>query len=290
MNLLHLQALLLAIETGSISAAARQLGKRQSQVSQWISELEIDLGVSFFDRSGNKTSLSQDGEKLLPYLTHSLSQLDKFVQSAQVLAESEPSTLRIGMENYIPDIAFSPALASLFETPNLSIEVYREKVTQLEKDLYEGRTDIILTHESDTLHHTQFDYCRLGYYHEELVCSPLHPLAELSNISLQDLSQYCELVWGDIVHSDENGFSPHYGLFSDINTLIAMLKRGKGFAFLPHEYVSSMISDKQLIPLDCDFEPVGIKRKVEICWRNGLTLSNKGAKAIDAFKQEHLLM
>ncbi|MBF4254492.1 LysR family transcriptional regulator, partial [Vibrio anguillarum] len=43
MNLLHLKALLLAVETGSISAAARKLGKKQPQVSQWISDLEIDL-------------------------------------------------------------------------------------------------------------------------------------------------------------------------------------------------------------------------------------------------------
>ncbi|MBF4312635.1 LysR family transcriptional regulator, partial [Vibrio anguillarum] len=66
MNLLHLKALLLAVETGSISAAARKLGKKQPQVSQWISDLEIDLGVSFFDRTGNKMSLSKDGERLLP--------------------------------------------------------------------------------------------------------------------------------------------------------------------------------------------------------------------------------
>jgi len=63
MNSLHLKALLLAIETSSISAAARKLGKKQPQVSQWIADLEIDLGVSFFDRTGNKMTLSRAGER-----------------------------------------------------------------------------------------------------------------------------------------------------------------------------------------------------------------------------------
>ena len=194
------------------------------------------------------------------------------------------------MENYIPDFAFTPALAAVLDIVNLNLEVYREEAGQLEKDLCEGLTDIILTHESDTIHHTRFDYCRLGYYHEELVCSPRHPLAESSSLNLQDLSEHSELVWGDVSHGDENGFSPHYGLFADINILIAMLKLGKGFAFLPREYVSTLVMDKQLVSLNCDFEPVGIKRKVELCWRNGLTLSKKGSKVIDAFKQEHSLI
>ncbi|MBF4243388.1 LysR family transcriptional regulator, partial [Vibrio anguillarum] len=100
----------LAVETGSISAAARKLGKKQPQVSQWISDLEIDLGVSFFDRTGNKMSLSKDGERLLPYLSHSMSQFTKLMQSADVISQGESTVVRIGIENYIPDLAFAAPL------------------------------------------------------------------------------------------------------------------------------------------------------------------------------------
>jgi DNA-binding transcriptional LysR family regulator len=37
---------------GSFSAAARRLGKSQSTISEAIANLEIDLGVSLFERSG----------------------------------------------------------------------------------------------------------------------------------------------------------------------------------------------------------------------------------------------
>ncbi|AWX98770.1 transcriptional regulator [Marinomonas primoryensis] len=298
MNSLHLKALLLAVETGSISSAARQLGKKQPQVSQWISDLEIDLGINFFDRTGNKTTLSKDGERILPYLTHAMSQVDKFVQSAEMIAQGELTVMTIGIENYIPDIAFTQPLVLTLEFPHLSIEVYREERHQLTQDLNEGNVDIIITHESDTLHHQRFEYCRLGHYKEVLVSSPDHPLAALSVVSTSDLSQYRELIWGEtnktsnFQHPDRNndGFSPIYGFFSDIRPLIAMLQHRKGFAFLPEQCVNNHIENHQLIALSCDFEPVGIERRVELCWRNGLVLSQLGSQVIEAFKTTHQLV
>lgn len=133
MNSLHLKALLLAIETGSISAAARTLGKKQPQVSQWISDLEIDLGVNIFQRSGNKTKLTQAGEQRLPYLTHTMIQFDKFVQSAELLANQEPTLLTIGIENYIPDLAFAVPLVSALDLTHVSLEVCRDTKQQLEQ-------------------------------------------------------------------------------------------------------------------------------------------------------------
>lgn len=297
MNSQHLKALLLAVETGSISAAARKLGKKQPQVSQWISDLEIDLGVNFFDRSGNKTTLSKDGQRLLPYLMHTMSQLDKFIQSAEMIAQDELTVLTIGIENYIPDLAFTLPLTLTLDLLHLSVEVYREEKHQLMQDLSEGNVDIIITHESDTLHHLHFEYCRLGHYQEMLACSPVHPLATLPVVSSSDLSQYRELIWGEAnskssqQHGEQNcdGYSPCYGVFSDIQLLVAMLKHNKGYAFLPAESVNAYIENGQLITLNCDFEPAGIDRRIELCWRNGLTQSQHGSQVIEAFKSNHQL-
>ncbi|MEZ8738634.1 LysR family transcriptional regulator [Photobacterium swingsii] len=293
MNSLHLKALLLAIETGSISSAARKLGKKQPQVSQWVSDLEIDLGVTIFERTGNKTRLSKEGERLLPFLTHTMSQFDQFVQHAEMIAHNEPTVLTIGIENYIPEHAFTQPLALALDLPHLSVEVYREEKHQLEADLTQGNTDIIIINESDTLHHLHFEYCRLGFYKEVLACSPAHPLASLTSVTTKDLSQYRELIWGEAGNpqddTNSHGFSPLYSVFSDIQPLVAMLKYSKGFAFLPAECVATDIEQHQLTTLHCDFEPNSIDRRIELCWRNGLTHSHHGAKVIDAFKHHHQL-
>lgn len=54
-----------AAETGSFSAAARRLGKAQSVVSTAVSNLEADLGVTLFDRSGRYPQLTDEGKRLL---------------------------------------------------------------------------------------------------------------------------------------------------------------------------------------------------------------------------------
>jgi DNA-binding transcriptional LysR family regulator len=54
MNLQGMRALLLTAELGSVSAAARRMGKRLSQVSQWLSNLELDLGLTLFERTQNQ--------------------------------------------------------------------------------------------------------------------------------------------------------------------------------------------------------------------------------------------
>ncbi len=47
-----LEAFVEAAATGSFSAAARVLGKRQSSISESIARLEDELGVPLFDRQG----------------------------------------------------------------------------------------------------------------------------------------------------------------------------------------------------------------------------------------------
>ena len=88
---------------------------------------------------------------------------------------------------------------------------------------------------------------------------------------------------------DNDGFSPSYGVFADISSLIAMLKHNKGFAFLPADSVAALITSGQLVELSCDFELTAIARKVELCWRRGFTLCEIGRQVINTFKQHNQL-
>jgi DNA-binding transcriptional LysR family regulator len=54
-----------AAEEGSISAAARRLGKAQSAVSTAIALLEADLGFELFDRSRRNARLTDQGDVML---------------------------------------------------------------------------------------------------------------------------------------------------------------------------------------------------------------------------------
>ena len=52
-------------EHGSLSAASRKLGLTQPTLSRQVAELELQLGVTLFDRVGKKLVLSETGQALL---------------------------------------------------------------------------------------------------------------------------------------------------------------------------------------------------------------------------------
>lgn len=81
-----LVAFVLAAELGSFSAAARQLGKRQSTISEAIANLEIDLGVMLFDRQARLPTLSEAGANLLPLARRILAAQDALSVQARRLA------------------------------------------------------------------------------------------------------------------------------------------------------------------------------------------------------------
>ena len=73
-------------EAGSISAAARRLGKAQSAVSTAIALLEADLGFDLFDRSRRNVQLTAAGEVMLLEARELLRQAEGLDQRAQSLS------------------------------------------------------------------------------------------------------------------------------------------------------------------------------------------------------------
>jgi len=54
MRIEQIESVLAVVESGSVAAAARRLGQSRTTVSTAISALEDELGVTLFERSGNR--------------------------------------------------------------------------------------------------------------------------------------------------------------------------------------------------------------------------------------------
>src|SRR5882762_5962486 len=61
----QLRSFIAAVDEGSFSAAARRLRRAQSAVSELVSNLEDQIGVMLFDRSGRYPKLTSEGAVLL---------------------------------------------------------------------------------------------------------------------------------------------------------------------------------------------------------------------------------
>ncbi|GAB3518675.1 LysR family transcriptional regulator [Photobacterium alginatilyticum] len=294
MNVQYLKAFVLAAQLGSISAAAREMGKRQSQVSQWIADLEIDFGVELFVRTGNSTRLSEAGEILLPRVIHTVSQADKLAVCASALARDEPMILRLGVDNYIPQSCLNRALSEVLQQQTLNLELYSDDREVLLEQLNNEELDVALLSESSVLHYSDFQYCRLGSYCDVLVVGSTHPLAAettstKTTISADQLAQYRELIWTreSISSETEAGYSPSYAAFSEIGTVVNLLTNGVGFAFLPIDMISIELESGKLKRLLPDFEQAEMIRRVELIWQQGLELTEQGKRLIDSMKACH---
>ncbi|PSV48182.1 LysR family transcriptional regulator [Photobacterium indicum] len=296
MNIQHLKAFVLAHQLGSISAAARTMGKRQSQVSQWISELEIDFGVTLLERTGNSIRLSAAGEELLPMMVHTVSQADKLTACASALSLEEPTLLRIGIDNYIPQSCLQAVWVKALQQLNVNLEVSTNSRKALLVGLDDGSLDISLLTEHTTLHYSDFDYCRLGSYRDVLVAGISHPLASESVVTADHLSAYRELIWTREAMTDDEevGYSPTYATFTELASLVAVLQNGVGYAMLPYDqiapYLAANQADKRLQVLSTDFEQAAMSRRVEAVWQHGLSQTEQGKLLLSLIKTEHALL
>ncbi|MES2069476.1 MAG: LysR family transcriptional regulator [Pseudomonadota bacterium] len=112
-----------AAALGSFSAAARKLGKQQSTVSEAIANLEIDLGLSLFDRSTRRPTLTEHGKAMLVHAHQVMEANDRMERSAKLLAGGLESQLTLVLSDTYQSDRFELVLSE-FERryPELELE------------------------------------------------------------------------------------------------------------------------------------------------------------------------
>ena len=112
-----------AAELGSFSAAARYLHKSQSTVSEAIANLEIDLGVSLFDRGARNPVLTAAGEQLLRHAKQVLAAHEQLTRQASLMSAGLEPQLSIVLSDTLHSLELETLLQGL-ETrfPELELE------------------------------------------------------------------------------------------------------------------------------------------------------------------------
>ena len=108
MNLDHLRYFVKLAEVRHYTRAAEQLCISQPSLSHAINQLESELGVPLFERTGRNTTLTRFGEEFLECAQRSLGTLDVGIDSLQRSAKGE-GIVRLGFlrtlgVEYIPKL------------------------------------------------------------------------------------------------------------------------------------------------------------------------------------------
>ncbi|MDO7565235.1 MAG: hydrogen peroxide-inducible genes activator [OM182 bacterium] len=117
----------------------------QSTLSAAIAELESQLDAKVFERNKKSVLITPLGEKLLKQARVILGDVEDFVALAKAHAEPLSGDLRLGVIPTIGPFLLPPMLGSLRRNfPKLKLFLKEEMSAQLERQLQQGKLDLII--------------------------------------------------------------------------------------------------------------------------------------------------
>ncbi|MBM0418347.1 LysR family transcriptional regulator [Aeromonas veronii] len=255
-SLEQLRILLAAAETGSFSAAARKLGKAQSVVSSAIANLEIDLALTLFDRSGRYPQLTEAGARMVQEAGILLAQSERLQSIAGELAAGVETRLTLAID----DDSHLPWLGTLLEKfatryPTVELELLFPLMEDVTEMLVTGRAQLGISYQKV---HPQREIVAhsLGEVTMPLVVSPDHPLARkqpLREVDLQGARQL--MVTGRREGSERQRFrisAQVWWVEGDLGVL-ELVKRGLGWSAIPEFLLHQPLKRGEVVVLEPDF-------------------------------------
>lgn len=120
----YARALLVTIEEGSFSAAARALGVAQPTIGRQVAALEQELGVTLFERVGRELKLTQTGLELLEHVRVMADAANRISLSAAGQASSLEGLVSISASDVISTHLLPPIIAQARALhPGITIEI-----------------------------------------------------------------------------------------------------------------------------------------------------------------------
>lgn len=227
---------------GSFSAAARQLGKSQSTVSEAIARLEIDLNVELFDRSARKPAITETGALLLLRAQDVLAASDRMAQTASLLSAGLESRLTLVISDVYQSAHYEPLLEKLARRyPDLNVECVIAEDADVLKLVREGRASVgILA--AQAAYAPELHFVRLaGVVYFDIYVSHCHALNQHKVVAPHLLTNYRSLKIQTI--SGPSAVSNHlpegcsHWSAPDYLLLLDLAAKGYGWAELPVELV-----------------------------------------------------
>ncbi len=174
------------VEKGSFSAAADDHFISQSALSKKIIELEKEIGVSLFDRSKRKVSLTSAGEAFLDY-AHKFKALNQNMIVELKSYKSNTDTFDIAVIPIIPEYGIASDFAEFSNAyPKISFDLEEIDGLNILSSLDEGRFDLAITRHNfiNEEKHSTVEICKDKLL---VMVSKNNPYASRTSISVNEL-------------------------------------------------------------------------------------------------------
>jgi DNA-binding transcriptional LysR family regulator len=146
-----LEDVLMVARAGSVGAAARQLHKTPSAVSQQIRRVQDHFGIKLFERAGRGVRLSPAGDDALLGITRLFDEAEALFGLLSELAGASTATLRVAASDYLGKGLLLPVIRDLYggEAP-LRFEITTTHSLDAPRQVVRGEVDlaVVTTHEA----------------------------------------------------------------------------------------------------------------------------------------------
>ena len=246
----HVRAFDAVVRTGSFAAAAVELHKAQSAVSYGVRQLEADLGVALFDRSGHRATLTDAGHALLQEGRRLLNASNRLRELASQYGQDYEPRLLIVIDGILPQRPLMRVLKQLATEHNpTQIEVRVEFLGGVQHRFERDDADIMIV--KDFVPGPAYAASALPQIQSVLTCAPDHPLAQLDAPTLADLHAHVELSIHDSSEAPDvdptmfGGSRVFY--LSDFGAKRDALRLGLGFGWMPTYLADEDLSADELV-------------------------------------------
>lgn len=242
-------------EAGSFRAAAKRLSRAQSAISHAIANLEAQLGLSLFDRSAHRPTLTAEGKALLADIREVLLRVGALKARAHGLSRGVEIELSLTIDVLFPTPLIGAALAVLRERyPSVSIRLAIEPLGGPIAALLERRSALAIT-VGENFRDPRIAIEALTAIEMIAVVAATHPLAQAGSgermLTRSELAAHLQIVQIDPTPisgaQDFNVLSPQTCRVTGQDTKHAMILAGLGWGRLPNWLIERDLAEGRLV-------------------------------------------
>lgn len=176
MKLHQLQALVAAVDQGSIRAAARDMHLTQAALSKSLRQLEEEAGVALLVRQSRGISLTDAGQRLLTRAKLVVRQLALAEDDLRQHLGQDTGTVCVGLTPYLMFTVLGEAFVWFRKRyPRVELRLVEGLVTRVLPGLRDGSLDFAIVADSGDLLAKEFAAIRLRQERQALVVRAGHP-------------------------------------------------------------------------------------------------------------------
>ena len=277
-------------EAGSLNKASETLYVAQPSLTSAVQELEKELGITVFSRSGRGVTLTNDGVEFIHYARQVLQQYDGLLEKYGK-AGTRKKKFGISTQHYSFAVKSFVELVRRFGMEEYEFAIRETRTRDVIDDVWSGKSEIGILYLSDfnrkplekLLHANQLEFHPLAQCDAYVYLWRGHPLAEKSEISFADLEPYPCLSFeqgagGSFYYAEEilsTADYPRTIKATDRATMLNLMVGLNGYT-LCSGVISEELngSDYVAVPFRADEDAVGRRMEIGYLTKKNMILSS----------------